>query len=1230
MKKIYILILSSVLVLGAGVGIHAWTSSQTVRYTKPPKRTRIDEAIAWRKEVTKDPALGYVPYDRMMAVYDRIAQLQRSAALRNSILPNVRWRERGPYSVAGRTRGILIDKGDPTGETVFTAGVTGGLWKTTKISDPYPEWVDIGHFFDNINISAIGQYAADPDVMYFGTGEPHAAAGRGLGIWKSTDGGDSWTHLPSTINSDFYFVVRLFVHPTTGDVYAGTESGLRRSQDGGQTWQKVLGIGASGGTSDNITDIEFASDGAIYVSVGHGTGNSNIFRSDAGPNQGNLNNWTYLTGPTSGFPGGRTRTEIAVAPSNSAVIYALTAVGGNASGIYKSINRGANWTLTSEAPPAFGMANFARGQAWYDLTICVNPSNENNIIIGGIDLLMSTNGGVNWQQISQWFGGGGFQYVHADQHEILWDRDRPNRVFFGNDGGIYLSNNGGVTINNRNNGYNVTQFYGLAVHPDTFSNYFLAGSQDNGTQQFDDFRIAETVEVLGGDGFMCHIDQDNPDIQLVSLYYGNWRISLDGGVNGAQSFGPIRQNGDVGSGFFTPSDWDNDADILYTQGAGNGQYFRWKLSEMGSSNGDFVTLTNANVPVRHVYASDHVPNRIYIGSTSGRVYRIDDAHEGLAKTPILFNLPTGGSVSCVQEANGDANHIVVTLSSYGVTSVWETRDGGTTWASIEGDLPDMPVNWAAFHPTDNDQLLLATDAGIWVTEDIDGNNTNWLISTQMPVVRTDMLQIRPSDGLVAAGTYGRGIFTTDFLSPSIPRFDVERVAYLQTNTQVEDYSINPQSWRWDFGNGAVSTDPEPSYQYTSVGTYNLTLTINDTASTSDVVQVLPDRSVPYTLASPIYGGHFEGTYEDFGVDTKAGTSWERGSSTVFGKDGTNSGSNAWVTGLSSQFYDDNTETYLYTPNYDLTDPAIYELKFMAKFNIQDGFDGMQVQYSTDRGQTWRPLGRHNPDLDSDANKWYNYTSNSNLTAFDNGQSYFTGYQAVWKEFKTDLNNLVGQPNVAFRFAFKSNGSNRRAGVALDDVQVTKYDDILETVLRSWEGQFVTPNGDEIALTWTTQPEYRCKHFKISESENGRDFTEYGFAVPGQGSTADVSSYSYNPLNKFRDLYYFKLKVVDFDDNFFESDIIVVKRGAVAGEVPLEVSKIFPNPFSNYLDLSFNQVIDRKIVVNLYDAAGRLVLSEGHVPNGVYLRINTQALQAGMYFLTVGDGDQKVTYKVLKH
>lgn len=1214
MKRNITLALLLTLVVGAFLFIPCYlgdgVSATEQKAEKPPKRTRIDEAVKYRKEITKDPATGEVPTERMLAVYKQIEQLKASTFAKNGDLAQVKWRERGPYNVAGRTRAILIDQNDPTGNTIFTAGVTGGLWKTTKINSNFPEWEVVNDNFENLNISAIGQNPANPQEIYFGTGEPHGSAGRGLGIWKSSDGGQTWTHLPSTINSNFYYVVRLVGYPN-GDMYAGTEAGLFRSQDGGQTWIKVLGFGVSFGKND-ITDIELASDGTLYVSTGHNTGSCQIYKSLPGANVGDIDNWQNIT--TVGFPNGQTRAEIAVAHSDPNILYALTAQGGDATGIYRTTNGGQSWGKTSNAPSALGMGIFTRGQAWYDLTIAVAPDNPSLVIIGGIDNHRSFDGGSTWTQIGQWFGGGGYQYVHADQHEIVFDKNFPNRVYLGNDGGIWRSLDYGTTIRDRNNGYNVTQFYAAAIHPGLFSNYFLAGAQDNGSHQFDDFDIATTREVRGGDGFLCHIDQNEPQYQMVSLYYGDYVLSNNGG----QSFdaGGISIGGS--SGFLNPSDYDDEANILYARANVTGAYYRWDINTFTEQE---VNITNTNSLVRVVQVSPNIDNRIYIGMSNGRIMRIDNAHTGNSKTATVFNTPSGGSISSIAIEKGNEDHIIVTKSNFGVTSVYESTNGGTTLNSIEGNLPDMPVNWAVFHPTNNDKVFLATDAGVWTTENIDGSSTQWLPCLNgMPTVRTDMLQFRESDGVILACTYGRGLFTTDFLSPSTANFNINQAGYLDKDVKAKDISINSQKWDWNFDDGTTSSEPSPTKMYDAVGTYDVSLTVNDTLTTTKTVQILPDRDLPYVKGASVFGGDFESLDEDFAPYTISGTPFEKGESTITGKNGTKSGANAWVLGLNEDWYEHNSESMLYTPNFDLSEPGIYELSFWTKYSTQYGWDGFRVEYSTDKGDTWLVLGE-------ERDGWYNYNNDDINTAFPRGSSYFTGTITEFTKFRTGLAEVEGQPNVAFRFVFKSNESGRQQGIAIDDFQIRKYTDILETRVIEFVGEF--EDEDEVRLDWTTLPEYRCKGFYVQYSTNGRDYTEFPTIIDGQGSSIDPIAYAFNPANLRQDLYFFRLRVVDFEDNFFYTDVITLRRGAFSTE-DLDLALVFPNPFRDYVEMTFNNTVAQELTINLYDMAGRLVFSEIKGTGGVFYRIEVPKLQSGAYVLQVIAGETVITRKLVKH
>jgi hypothetical protein len=164
----------------------------------------------------------------------------------------------------------------------------------------------------------------------------------------------------------------------------------------------------------------------------------------------------------------------------------------------------------------------------------------------------------------------------------------------------------------------------------------------------------------------------------------------------------------------------------------------------------------------------NTPTTLYIGNDEGKVFKVLNANGGgLTSTDISTGLPLGW-VSSIDVEMGNSNHMLVTLSSFGVVSVWESMNGGTSWTSVEGNLPDIPVRWGIFSPINNDQAILATDMGAWSTDNLDGASTNWgITNTGLANVRVDMLRSRLSDSTIVMATFGRGLYTAK-LGPAGP------------------------------------------------------------------------------------------------------------------------------------------------------------------------------------------------------------------------------------------------------------------------------------------------------------------------------------------------------------------------------------------------------------------------------------------------------------------------------
>lgn len=1197
-------------------------------------RDRMDLAWEHEFELTKDPATGTVPSERLLSALNYANQLRQHTTANGRVMgaiPGMNWTERGPNNVGGRTRAILIDPNDPTKKTIWAGSVGGGLWKTTDITADPPTWTVVNDLFSNIAISCIAYNPINTQEMFFGTGEGfyNADAQRGLGIWKSTDGGVNWNQLGSTNNSSFYYVQDLVVHPLTGDVFAATAAGLRKSNNGGTSWTLVLANG-TGSLVNEIADLEIAADNSLWVGVGlyYSASTDGIYRSPySAGSVGNAGTYSKLNTGANGMPTANyRRIEVACAPSNINTVYALTqsSASNGLYDLYKTTNGGTTWSTTPKPlwrDQNCGTTNtdFTRTQAWYDLIAAVDPNNDQIVYIGGVDLLKSTNGGTSFTQISSWWGGCA-QEVHADQHTIVFEQGNSSIIYFGNDGGVWRTTNGSAavpSIISKNYGYNVTQFYGAAMHPNAYSNYFLAGAQDNGSNQFNYAGVNSTIEVTGGDGCFMHIDQTQPQYQWTSYVYNNYFRSTNGGATWSSGIGF------PGGSFVNPSDYDNISNIMYAA-SGGGSYLRWTNPQSGNTNAA-ITITNFNGSmVRHVSVSQNTSDKVFFGLNNGRVVRVDNANTvASGSTGTWINNGMGmpaSAVSCIAVENGNDNHLLATYSSYGVVSVWETTNGGTNWTSVEGNLPDMPVRWALFNPNNNTQAVLATEVGIWSTDMLNGGATNWAPSNSgFANTRVDMLQIRSSDNIVIAATHGRGLYHSDvFVLVPYPDFSAnKRLLYTGKPIQFSDASYKSTSWYWDFGDGTNSTSKNPVKSYSNPGVYTVTLQINGVAAYTSVkaafIQILPNRGTPYT---PAAGGNFELSTNDFGADNFNGTPWQRGNSGTGGKNGVFSGSNAWVTGLSGN-YVDNSDVRLQTPNYNFTTAGAYTVRFYRKNSFEMGYDGFRVEYSLDKGDTWSLLG-------GVAAGWYDFANTTQNTSFPLNQPYFNANVTNYTLASWNASSLAGNPNVAFRIRFKSDVNTVAPGVAIDDFEIIGPNNSplpVELILFTGKDE-----KDFNLLIWKTASEIINSGFDVERSATGYGFEKIGF-VKGAGNSTVITDYKFEDHNLQHDIYYYRLKQIDFNGNFKYSNIIGIRRNSNHTGVEF----VFPNPFDDEINLVVNGEFEDPVLIRIYDMNGKKVFENNlFIENyRATVRLSSLNLLQGTYFLSVMADDKTYNHKLFK-
>lgn len=688
------------------------------------------------------------------------------------------WATRGPQEVSGRTRALMFDPNDGTNKKVFAGGVGGGIWMNTDITDENVSWTQVAPSAANFAVSAM---AYDPIVttnFYAGTGEGwgNIDAINGAGIMKSEDGGATWTSLASTTGFDFVYdvvvrneggsegVIYAIMRDAQNVLSAGTD--LFRSDDGGTTWTVA--------TTSAFRDLEIASDNTLWAGGFNGT----IFNSTDGTS------WTNVYTTTVGNPG---RVELAVAPSNSNVVYALVAGSNQLGEVVRTNNAGTSWSTVSEpadnSDGSVPASDFTRGQAWYDLIITVDPSNENTVHAGGVNTFKSTDGGGNWAKTSSWSSGwdNSVSFVHADIHNIVY-RPGNNELLYATDGGIFYApdvnaiptsgpNAFTTGIFPRNLNYNVTQFYSAAIDP-VNTNAFIGGTQDNGTHYFDSPGIDDTQDFSGGDGGFTFVDQTAVN-GTDGVYY---IVSNTGNAYRLHDFSTstfsidLIVNGNNGS-FINPADYDDVNNVLYSNNGGNSVTTATLAADLqpqsvggvfqGTRETITISLLNGSSNITHLRVSPYNPTPsqrvLFVGTSTGNIIK-----RTLFNEIDITNPGATGAVSSIEVGASD-DELLATYSNYGVVSVWYSSDGGTTWENKEGNLPDMPVRWSLFNPLDRKEVILATEAGIWRTSDITDATPVWgPVSTGMGNVRVDMLQYRATDNMVLAATHGRGMFTSVF------------------------------------------------------------------------------------------------------------------------------------------------------------------------------------------------------------------------------------------------------------------------------------------------------------------------------------------------------------------------------------------------------------------------------------------------------------------------------------
>jgi len=674
------------------------------------------------------------------------------------------WRDLGPDPVVsgsdlytGRVSALVCSRTDPN--RYYVAGADGGVWRTT---DGGATWIPLT---DDLPTSAMGALALDPtneNIIYAGTGEANYAnhSRYGLGLFKSSDGGNTWVHLGEDVFGGRCFA-RIVVHPQNPQrLYAaigraggfpalaaakghpGAEgpTGVFRSDDGGVNWVHLI----NGLPSLPATDLAMhpVNPAILYAAIGHifGDAANGIYKSTDGGNT-----WTRLSGglPTSNVG----RISLAIAPSMPSRIYTLitnaaSATGGGAStlGAYRSDNDGATWT-------ALPLGNIQSSYGWYLSVVSVQPSNPNVVFMGGLNLYRSTDAGSSWQNVAP---------PHVDQHALDWDA--AGRLVAGHDGGVARTTNLGNSWTGLNPGLGLIQFYaGLSTHPSD-ARVILGGTQDNGSNiRRTDARRWDNL--YGGDGGWTQIDQTNP-LRLFLEYQGSGNLyqSTNGGY-GLNYSGSGISSGDRNC-FLPPYliDPANPHRMLYaTHRVYRSDNAGWNWTAI---SGD---VTGGQGAIRTMVQSPSNPNVIYVATNDGRLLRSDDG--GANFTLLLTGIPGWPRTTRELFVHPQTPLTIYrAVAAYGHPQVQRSSDGGVNWESLAGNLPDVPVNTVAVDVRGKHPVVYAgTDQG--VHRSVLGGGDWHRYGPGMPTAAVIDLLLEPQRGRLIAATQGRGAWEIPIAVP---------------------------------------------------------------------------------------------------------------------------------------------------------------------------------------------------------------------------------------------------------------------------------------------------------------------------------------------------------------------------------------------------------------------------------------------------------------------------------
>ncbi len=723
---------------------------------------------------------------QLNAQRNRSQQPSGSSLLTEATFKGLELRNIGPAFMSGRIADLAIH---PMDESIWYVAVgSGGVWKTVNAGTTFEP------IFDDQGSYSIGCVALDPEninTVWVGTGEHGGGRhfGFGDGIYKSEDGGATWTNM-GLKNSEH--IGKIIVHPDNPDVIyvaaqgplwsAGGERGFYKSTDGGKTWNKTLGDNEFTGVTDIVIDPRNAN--RVYAatwqhhrtvaSVMDGGPKSAIYKSEDGGDT-----WEKLT---NGLPAGKMgKIGLAVSPQKPDIVYAAIELNRRNGGIWKSYDRGEKWEKQSD------VISGGTGPHYY-VELYASPHHFDRLYLMDASMQYSKDGGKTWANVNR-------QHRHGDNHALAFKASDPDYIMVGTDGGVYESFDLAANWRYMPN-LPVTQYYKLAVDDaEPFYNIY-SGTQDNSTQggpsrtdNVQGIQNSDWKVILNWDGHAPATTPGNPDIVYAERQEGNLsRVDISTGE--VVDIQPQADEGEEYERF----NWDapihvspHDPKRLYFasqrvwRSDNRGDSWRaisddltrdeerFAIPIMGNKQSwdspwDVLAMSNYNT-ITSLSESPLVEGLIYAGTDDGLLQVTEDGGENWRKVEVsTMGVPERAFINDIKADLHDPNTVYVSLDNHKYGDyrpfVVKSTDRGRTWTSISSNLPSRTLVWRLVQDHEKPELMfLATEFGIYFT--IDGGG-KWIeLQGGVPTISFRDLAIQKRENDLVGASFGRGFFIFD-------------------------------------------------------------------------------------------------------------------------------------------------------------------------------------------------------------------------------------------------------------------------------------------------------------------------------------------------------------------------------------------------------------------------------------------------------------------------------------